>query len=254
MNTVIASKANPKYKQLCRWMGDSRQRRKDGIFVVEGYRFVAETIAHDPGCIVAVVQDAGRGLLPLGSDVPTWSLENGLYRGVSQLGPSDGVLAVCRRPMMTPPPEAANRLVVLDQIQNPENLGAIVRSAAAFGWDGVVVTPGTCDPFHPGALRAMAGNWFQTPIYEATQSWVAGWDGGWMMLDVGAKRELADMPRYQKIAVVIGSEGNGISCGWFQPISNVETMRIPMVSGVESLNAAVAAGVVLYYFSNKEFN
>ncbi len=236
-------------------MSDSRQRKRDGVLVVEGKQFVAETLHRCPELIRTLVRNEASRFDYDGADqIPVWTVSNGLYRAVSSIGPSDGIMAICKRPQLDLPPETVTRLVVLDQIQTPENLGAIVRSAAAFGWDGIAVTPGTCDPFHPDAIRAMAGNWFQVPFYTLTADWVSQWPGTWVMLDVKAKRELAEIPLGESLAVVFGSEGNGIQSDWFSGAGTVKTTRIPMVSDVESLNAAVSAGIVLYYFSNKELH
>ncbi|KAL8109210.1 hypothetical protein AgCh_025342 [Apium graveolens] len=150
-----------------------------------------------------------------------------------------------------------HRVLVLDGIQDPGNLGTLLRSAMAFGWGGVFLLPGCCDPFNDKALRASRGASFQLPVVS----------GDWIHLEA-LKNELqmkilaghpadddnhksvtllsrmfADSLADKKICLVLGSEGNGLSKKSRQ---EAELVAIPMTGEFESLNVSVAGGILLY--------
>ncbi|KAJ4782806.1 tRNA/rRNA methyltransferase (SpoU) family protein [Rhynchospora pubera] len=150
------------------------------------------------------------------------------------------------------------RLLVLDGIQDPGNLGTLIRSARAFKWDGVFLLPGCCDPFNEKALRAARGASFQVPIVS----------GNWSQLNMFASKQrmkiLAGHPANnvnrpnrtsfltgevvnrlasEALCLVLGSEGNGLS---FEALERAELISIPMEGLFESLNVSVAGGIFLF--------
>ncbi|KAJ0982883.1 hypothetical protein J5N97_011138 [Dioscorea zingiberensis] len=149
------------------------------------------------------------------------------------------------------------RILALDGIQDPGNLGTLVRSAMAFKWDGVFLLPGCCDPFNEKALRAARGASFQLPLVS----------GNWLHLealrnrfemkmlaghpdDYSEKserpllsRELADSLTGMPLCLVLGSEGHGLS---EKALQVCELVSIPMVGMFESLNVSVAGGIFLF--------
>ncbi|KAJ3687092.1 hypothetical protein LUZ61_016256 [Rhynchospora tenuis] len=150
------------------------------------------------------------------------------------------------------------RLLVLDGIQDPGNLGTLIRSARAFKWDGVFLLPGCCDPFNEKALRAARGASFQLPIVS----------GNWSQLNAYASKQtmkiLAGHPgnnvnrpnrtsfltgvvvnrlASEALCLVLGSEGNGLS---FEALERAELISIPMEGLFESLNVSVAGGIFLF--------
>lgn len=151
-----------------------------------------------------------------------------------------------------------NRLLVLDGIQDPGNLGTLLRSAMAFRWNAVFLLPGCCNPFNEKALRAARGASFQLPIIC----------GSWSHLEALTKRfqmrllaghpenhgeashqisllsaELADSLAGRPLCLVLGSEGEGLSQ---QALESCELISIPMAGIFESLNVSVAGGIFLY--------
>jgi TrmH family RNA methyltransferase len=251
----IVSNANPKYKLLRGVMQEATIRRETGYFIVEGPAFVAQAIAHRPEWIVAVVtDDGGAPSVEIPGGMVHWVLSRGLYRDISRLAHADAVMVLVRRPASLAISDigAFQLGVLLDHIQSPANVGAIIRNAVAFGADFVATLPGTCDPFHPEAIRAMAGNWYQIPLVAITPDQVDQWGKSvqWMMLDASASRELHDMTPNWPLILVVGSEGNGIVTPELCRLKNSNTgVRIPMRDGIESLNAAVSSGIVLHYLN-----
>lgn len=144
-------------------------------------------------------------------------------------------------------PDNARRAVVLDGIQDPGNVGTIIRAAEAFGCDGIFCVNSCADVFSPKTLRASMGSAFRIPVCSVNgvpdlEKKLEGFTIYGAMLDNSAKR-LGEMKFAEKTAIVIGSEGSGISpevaaiCG--------EKIYIP-ISGAESLNAAMAAAVIMW--------
>lgn len=146
-----------------------------------------------------------------------------------------------------PIPKDARRIVVLDGVQDPGNVGTIIRSAEAFGIDGVLYSPSCADVFTPKTLRASMGSVFRVPTQfysgaENLRGWLRGFTVFGAMLDNTAKR-LGEAVFHDKTAVIIGSEGSGIS----PEIAEIcdEKIYIP-IKGAESLNAAMAASIIMW--------
>lgn len=168
---------------------------------------------------------------------------------ISDTKSPQGLFAAAER-FGAPIPKNPQRLVVLDGIQDPGNVGTIIRSAEAFGFDGVLYSPNCADVFTPKTLRASMGSVFRVPtqFYSGTENlrgWLRGFTVFGAMLDESAKR-LGEVKFPEKTAIVIGSEGRGIS----PEIAEIcdERIYIP-IRGAESLNAAMAAAVLLWELS-----
>lgn len=139
-------------------------------------------------------------------------------------------------------------LVVLDRIQDPGNVGAIARSALAFGWEGIYLVRGCCDPFNDKAMRASRGALFSLPFrkgsFEELLQLVEGNEMALYAADMeGESLEEAAKRLPEKIAVAFGNEGEGLSC---EARNCKMRVAIPISPRMESLNVAVAAGIVLY--------
>ncbi len=244
----ITSSANPKFKWLKGVSHNTALRRAAGVFIVEGRSFVMQTLRDQPGSVEAVVM---TDEIDEFEDWPRWQLSRGLFKEISRLAHAEPVMAVVVRPEV--PSLAAlsgfRRAVVLDHLQSPSNVGAIVRNAVAFGADFVMLSVESCDPFHPEAIRAMAGNWYQIPVFigdvaEARRVWG---HAQWIVLDSHGDQMFSDVPLGVPTVVVIGSEGHGIVTPELQALGQASRFVIPMRSGIESLNAAVSSGIMLQY-------
>ncbi|KAL7104273.1 hypothetical protein ACP275_08G233900 [Erythranthe tilingii] len=157
-----------------------------------------------------------------------------------------------------------HRILVLDGIQDPGNLGTLVRSATAFRWDGVFLLPGCCDPFNDKALRASRGASFQIPIVsgnwqqinilrqEFRMKMFAGHpsknDDLSNQLVIGLSNEFADSVANSPLCLILGSEGGGLS---EDSMRACELVSIPMAGDFESLNVSVAGGIFMYMLQNQ---
>jgi TrmH family RNA methyltransferase len=172
------------------------------------------------------------------------TLTRRLFREVSQTVTPQGVVAIARVNGSTAHEAiAAGRrshwpLVVLDRIQDPANVGAICRTAAAAGAPAMVVLEGTADPYGAKAVRASAGNVFRLVVAEAGWDDLTGLDGYGAAASGGTP--LAKTPIENAGMIVLGSEAHGLSH------SDLPTVTIPLSDGVESLNVAAAAAVLLF--------
>ncbi|GMN34033.1 hypothetical protein TIFTF001_004479 [Ficus carica] len=151
----------------------------------------------------------------------------------------------------------AHRILVLDGIQDPGNLGTLVRSAMAFRWDGIFLLPGCCDPFNEKAIRASRGASFQLPIVcgswfhlealnrELKMKMLAGHPETCKETKpvLQLSQEVVDSFAHLPLCLVLGSEGSGLS---EKSLRECELVCIPMAGEFESLNVSVAGGIFLY--------
>ena len=213
----------------------------DGFAVAEGSHLLAE--ARRAGCEIRAViaRESSAAEFPEARLV-----SDKTFRDLASTGTPQGIIALVRPPVATFEQMLAGQalVVVLDGLQDPGNAGAIVRAAEAFGATGAVFLKGTVNPYNPKCLRGSAGSIFRLPL-------VAGASAE-QFLQVAPPNLYGAMPRAQKLlseadlsepcAIVIGSEARGIGP---ELAARSTGVRIP-TSGVESLNAAVAAGILLY--------
>ncbi len=171
-------------------------------------------------------------------------LSPGVFRAVSQTVTPQGVIAIARivEPDATAAIEAARGrhwpLVVLDGVQDPGNVGAICRTAAAAGAPAVAVLEGSADPYGAKAVRASAGNVFRLKVARAAWSDLVGLDGYGAAASGG--EPLAEAPIENAGMIVFGSEAHGLSR------SDLKLVTVHLSEGVESLNVAAAAALILF--------
>jgi TrmH family RNA methyltransferase len=217
---MITSPDNDKLKTI-RKLQQKRWRTKLGLFSAEG-----EDLIHP---------DA-EFILRSGIDV-----EPELLDGVSTLGSGTRVIGVYKQRWAEP---AGDVLVYLHGVEDPGNVGAIIRSAHALADATVVLGPGCADPYSPKAVRASMGSIFARPPARAT---LATLDGRKIVLDVTAERTLSDLRVTPPVVIVLGSERGELPKAG--PPDDLEAVRIPVHA--DSLNVAMAATVALYEVANR---
>ena len=172
------------------------------------------------------------------------TLTPGAFRAATQTVTPQGAIAIARVREATPSEaiEAARKagwpLVVLDRVQDPGNVGAIARTAAAAGAPALAFLPGTADPYGPKAVRASAGNVFRLTVARAKWKDLEGLAGFGAAPSGGAP--LAEAPIESTDMVVLGSEAHGLSR------ADLKLVTVPLTEGVESLNVAAAAAIILF--------
>ena len=244
---VITSRGNPLVAQI-RKLNTSRSfRREQGLFVCDGPKLLEEAL-RSGAVLTAVVHDGSRPC-PVPEGVREVRVPADLLKSLSTTESPQGVLFLCRQPQLTLPKTLpGTRFLVLDGVQDPGNVGTIWRTADAFGADGLILLPGCADPFSPKTVRATMGACFRLPAWETTlEELVPALEALGLPLYATALREDTDDVRrtdLSRCAVVIGSEGRGVSQIVLDHCAG--TLKIPMRQRCESLNAAVAASVVLW--------
>ena len=242
----ITSRKNPLLQQLRRLLQSRGAREAAGEYIADGTKLLAEAVRWIPERLrtVVVTESVDPGELP-----PHVRLVEVPDDIMAQLSPSktpQGALFTCALPSMEAPSIQPGTLI-LDGIQDPGNLGTILRTADA--WDRpVVLIPGCCDAYSHKTVRASMGAVFRTPPGFMTQEEVYGTlrAAGIPLYVTALTPDALDVRQValSKGAVVIGSEGKGVG-EYFRTHAD-QTLIIPMTARCESLNAAVAAAVVLW--------
>jgi RNA methyltransferase, TrmH family len=244
----ITSAANPLIKDVRRAIARGGLTDQ-GLSIAESSHLLEEAFrSHREVPVVLVAESTGASGL---RGTRTVILPDRLFHTIATTEASQGIIALVRPPEWTIDHLFGPRtlLVVLDGLQDPGNAGAIARAAEAFGATGLVFLKGAVSPFHPKTLRASAGSLFRIPFVVALDVSHARATLELHRLDVyaampftGSQRLAGEVDFCRPCAIIIGSEGRGISPEWH---SIAQQIAIP-TAGVESLNAAVAASVLLY--------
>ena len=238
---ILSSGKNPLIKDVSR-AAERGTLTEQGYAVAEGKHLYEEAIRSGLEIGAILIAD-DVDLEPDGP--PVYVLPRALFREVATTEAPQGVITLVRLPAFTVSQIFRQHAILLDGIQDPGNAGAIVRASEAFGGSGVVFLKNTVSPFNPKCLRASAGSLFRLPFanhpaVEEVQQGLSGITLYAAMPD--AKLSIEDADWSKPSAIVIGSEGRGVSTEW---LSQATPIRIP-TTNVESLNAAVAAAVILY--------
>lgn len=242
-------------KQLIRALHRRRRRLEAGLCLVEGPRLVKELLESSLAIELVVFSSDGmsdedsrtlaRRVLEAG--IETREVADVELARLSDAMTPQGVLAVARTPRPDWHDLDPARIVVLDAVQDPGNLGTVVRTAEAMAMGGVVCLEGTVDPWSPKAVRASAGSSFRLPVLCAPWDDVCGWldSAGveiWVADPRGEPYRRGD-PIPPRLALVLGNEGRGVS----PRVSDAAARHVslPLAGRVESLNVGVAGAVLM---------
>lgn len=238
---MITSKQNALIKEL-RSLSDKKNRDNLNRYIVEGVKNTLEAI--NSGFKIFVVIGTEKGLNALGDiDVRIETVSDDVFKSVSSEVSPQGVIAVVEKPENSLLP-VHEKSLLLDGVADPSNVGAIVRTAAAAGYDRILMTEECADPFSPKAVRSSMGGVFRVQFTRAPID---------KLLDsIKVPLVVADMHGENvfnkhivgEFCLVIGNEGQGVSERAKSHAST--TVSIPMENGMESLNAAVSAGILMY--------
>ncbi len=253
----LITSADNRYLKLYRSLSRRKARREAGLLPLEGFRLVED--AFKAGIVPEVVllregvdPSALSFLAMLPASVPVYPVAEPLFARSAHTESPQGILAIVRRPCR----EAVDLfrqqpvlLLVADRLQDPGNLGTVIRSAAASGAGGVVLLPGTVDATNPKALRAAMGAYFRLPVVEVGFPELLAMlrNNGTRLLSTagGGTAVPYDQVDWRRpAAVVIGNEGAGVAADIMAAADGAVT--VPMAAGVESLNAAVAMSVIFF--------
>lgn len=235
-----------------------------GLFIAESPKVIERALdaGYEPvSCLMEKrhIEGESKQILERIKDVPVFCAEFDVLTQLTGFKLTRGMLCAMKRkplPDIKKLCENKSRIVVLDKVMNPTNVGAIMRSAAALGMDAVILTPGCSDPLYRRAARVSMGTVFQI---EWTFSHDDSLDEikrlGFKTVAMALKDDTLSIndPRLadeNKLAIIMGTEGDGLSD---QTISDCDfTVKIPMYNGVDSLNVAAASAVAFYQLGKKK--
>lgn len=244
MEMRITSRKNPYLQQVKKLLSSRKEREAAGLFVADGTKLLAEAVRFWPGLDTVILSDGVQADVPEG--VRVLRVPEDVMESISPMATPQGAVFVCRLPQENAfVPKAP--MLLLDGIQDPGNLGTILRTADALGVQAVLLE-GCADPYSHKVVRASMGAVFRTPVVQTTWQEASGaLRAAAIPIAVTALSERAsDIRRadVQNMAVVIGSEGQGVRRQILD--SADQQLIIPMQSHCESLNAGIAAAVVMW--------
>lgn len=249
---TVTSRDNPAYKSVARLVASASERRKTGLTVLEGAHLLAafldaggqpeQVMASQAGIadaeIAALVERSAPAAVTLLSDA--------LFASLSAVDTPTGVLACVRTPAPRPAGADGRLVLLLEDIQDPGNVGMLLRSAAAAGAEHVLLSPSCAFAWSPKVLRAAMGAHFAVNIVERADlaAWLAEYRGQSVALAGDGRQSLYALDLRPPTALLLGNEGAGLSaqlrkCATF-------SARIPMQGRMESLNAAAAGTIAVF--------
>lgn len=248
----IVSRDNGQFKSLKKLLLSSRERRKAGKVLLDGVHLIsshAERIGVPEILVVSASAqerpEIGALLASIPEAVARISLSDVLFQELSTVDTPTGILALVAVPEI-PLPQAQQCIVLIEAVQDPGNLGSILRSAAAAGVETAYLSAGCADAWSPKVLRGGMGAHFVLPIREGVDlvATAQAFSGEVVVTSLQGGASLFDLDLAGAVAFVVGNEGAGVSLALHQAATS--WVRIPMPGAVESLNVAAAAAVCFF--------
>ncbi|MCK4259230.1 MAG: RNA methyltransferase [Halanaerobiales bacterium] len=259
-NKIISNK-NPEIKFL-RSLEKKKYREQEKMFVIEGIRIIEDALKDGAKFVQIfyspILKDNPRGMRLLAQldelGIKISLLDERLFSEISDTETPQGIIAILKQPEFTLKDIFAHKslyphIIMINGVQDPGNLGTILRAASGAGWSGAILTKGTVDLYNPKSLRATMGAVYKFPILRAENiEFLCGdlHESGYQLIAAAleAERWHFEVDFTRPTVLVVGNEGNGIN----SEVINVmdQLVKIPMDPKAESLNVAVAAGVIIF--------
>lgn len=247
----IRSKDNKIWKR-CEQLTMRKYRDRSGLYLIEGENLLDEAIRNHVRIETVLVREGCQKALPPEAADKAFLLDARLFDKLAQTVTSQGILAVVAKAEVRKEDFIGlpgSNFIVLDRLQDPGNIGTILRTADAAGYRLAILMKGTADVYAPKVVRAATGSLFRMPVVSmaSTEELVEFTRAAGKKLTatcLDAQRCYYDEDLTHDIALVIGNEGSGVAPALIE--SSELRIKIPMQGNIESLNAAVAAGVLMY--------
>lgn len=248
----IESAQNAYVKHWKKLVTNRKEREKTGEFIVEGFHLVEEALKNKEQVIQVIVRE--------GVEIPReWSLNdvkivevtNSIAKDIAETETSQGIFAHCKQTMISETEQASwKKLLLIDAVQDPGNIGTMIRTADAAGIDAVVLGKGCADIYNPKTLRSAQGSHFHIPVIRGNlMDWVEKLKERNIPLYGTALENAVDYRELHKsgsFALIVGNEGSGVQKELLE--QTTQNVMIPILGQAESLNVAVATGILLYHF------
>ena len=235
---IINSVSNSKFK-LINKLRNKKYRDKEDLFVIESRKLVEEAQKSSLDIEFVFIREG----LDLTIDLPLVVFDEGLFNKLSELKSPDGFGAVVRK--KNEEEISSNRVLLLDHINDPGNMGTMIRSAEAFGFNDIILTEGCVDIYNEKSLRAAMGSIFRLNLVKLSKDEIKNLKSRYKFL--ASHMEGRDVRKYdatrENIILAIGNEANGLSD--FTRSLTDSFIKIAMQGKIESLNAAIAASIMM---------
>ncbi|WP_042474808.1 TrmH family RNA methyltransferase [Bacillus ndiopicus] len=248
----IESTQNALVKHWKKLMTTRKEREKSGEFIVEGFHLVEEALKNKEQIVQIIVKDeVDLPLLWPIDDVEIVQVNDTVAKELAETEQSQGVFAHCKQPQLVEENMKAWRKVLLvDAVQDPGNIGTMIRTADAAGLDAVVLGKGSADAFNPKTLRSAQGSHFHIPVVRGDLAeWIEDLqEEGVAVYGTALENAVSykEIEATDAFALIVGNEGSGISPQLLAKTD--QNIIIPILGQAESLNVAVATGILLYAF------
>jgi TrmH family RNA methyltransferase len=241
-----------KNQQVKQWkkLLTKKEREKTQTYLVEGFHLVEEALKDKKNIIEFILSEDVE--IPATWDIqqlPLTKITSEISKAISDTETTQGVFAICKMKQPSFQTLKGKSFLLIDAVQDPGNLGTIIRTADAAGMDAVILGEGTVDLFNPKVLRSAQGSHFHIPVlFGRLDDWIQKFNQNQIpvygtSLENGVSYKQVEPS--SEFALLVGNEGNGVSMDLLSLTKN--NLYIPIIGQAESLNVAVAAGILMYY-------
>ena len=247
--------------QFKKWarLDNAKLRREDGLFLAEGVKVVEELLKSDwrVEAILVLPEKISyweKLIVPAKDDIPVYQLTRSEWKKLSQDKEPEGILAVVKtkqQPPLSSLIQSADHLLVLHEIANPQNLGALMRSARWFGFAGILLSSNSVDFTNPKVIRASMGSIFHLAVLSDVDltAVLPEMNQDYLLIGSDVREGLSPHPLTKKGALLLGSESHGLPDYLLE--KTCERWRIPGGSQSDSLSLPQAAAIMMYEISKK---
>jgi TrmH family RNA methyltransferase len=239
----------------------AKERADTGTFVAEGIQCIKEALTSESGPLLQTIYVTNTSLdkhsnIINQAQCEVLSISDDVARAMSDTVTPQGLIAVCTIPQPIFPQVSAStfsKFLYLSEVQDPGNAGTIIRSADAFGFDAVLISPQSVDVYSPKVVRSTAGSLWHIPVFQGVNlSEVLKWECQFIALDATAEIPLSKVRGDQSIVAIFGNEARGLNTSQeiMESDKSIISVRIPMPGNAESLNLSAAASIVMYQLAN----
>lgn len=248
MITRIESTQNPRVKQWKK-LQTKKERNKTGLFLIEGLHLIEEALKYKAYVKELIVREGTEYSLLDARDIDIFEVTEDIMNTISDTETPQGIAAVCGMKGPTPINIATAKLLLIDNVQDPGNLGTMIRTADAVGMDAVILGEGCVDLYNGKVIRATQGSLFHIPIMDGNLDvWIKRLNViGVPVFGTALEgaRNFKEIEPQKHFALLVGNEGNGVDPKLLKLTD--ENLYIPIYGQAESLNVSIATGILLYH-------
>jgi TrmH family RNA methyltransferase len=239
----------------------AKERSDSGLFVAEGIQCIKEALNSAVGPTLQTIYITNSALEKYSDIIKQAQCEilivsDDVAKAMSDTVTPQGLIAVCTIPQPDFPnvlPLSVKKFVYLSEIQDPGNAGTIIRSADAFGFDAVLISPNSVDVYSPKVVRSTVGSLWHIPVFQSVDlKDIVKWECLFIALDAAAEMPLSKVSFDHSVVEIFGNEARGLNTSqdFSESKISIIPVRIPMPGNAESLNLSAAASIVMYQLAN----